>query len=164
MTWPPQWPDLNPIEMVWDELDSRVKKKQPTSVRWTVCQCSRSVCALVSGSITDHIDYVARYSIVLIQIVSGGNNHIKPWGASVELFNFHPFHMQLNRRHLMILTTDNRFPCRGSRTKSKGIPFLFNTSDILIKLFPWETLYKYCLSSNNQTIYKQTHTHTLTAC
>uniref|UniRef100_A0AAZ3RRD4 Tc1-like transposase DDE domain-containing protein n=1 Tax=Oncorhynchus tshawytscha TaxID=74940 RepID=A0AAZ3RRD4_ONCTS len=31
MTWPPQSPHLNLIEMVWDELDSRVKEKQPTS-------------------------------------------------------------------------------------------------------------------------------------
>lgn len=26
-----QSPDLNPIELVWDELDTRVKAKQPTS-------------------------------------------------------------------------------------------------------------------------------------
>ena len=31
MTWPPQSSNLNPIEMVWDELDYRVKDKQPTS-------------------------------------------------------------------------------------------------------------------------------------
>ena len=30
MTWSPQSSDLNPIEMVWDELDRRVKEKQPT--------------------------------------------------------------------------------------------------------------------------------------
>jgi hypothetical protein len=27
MTWPPQSPDFNPIDMVWDELDRRVKEK-----------------------------------------------------------------------------------------------------------------------------------------
>ena len=30
MTWPPQSLDLNPIEVVWDELDRRVKEKQLT--------------------------------------------------------------------------------------------------------------------------------------
>ena len=30
MTSPPQSPDLNTIEMVWDELDRRVKEKQPS--------------------------------------------------------------------------------------------------------------------------------------
>ena len=33
MNWPPQSPDLNPIEMVWDELDRRVEEKQPTSAQ-----------------------------------------------------------------------------------------------------------------------------------
>ena len=40
MTWPPQSPVLNPIEMVWDELDHRVKKKQLTSAQhmWELLQ------------------------------------------------------------------------------------------------------------------------------
>ena len=40
MTWPPQSPDLNPIEKIWDELDRRVKEKQPTSAQlmWELCQ------------------------------------------------------------------------------------------------------------------------------
>ena len=33
MTWPPQSSDLNLTEMVWDELDRRVKAKQPTSAQ-----------------------------------------------------------------------------------------------------------------------------------
>uniref|UniRef100_A0A4W5L6H5 Tc1-like transposase DDE domain-containing protein n=1 Tax=Hucho hucho TaxID=62062 RepID=A0A4W5L6H5_9TELE len=46
MTWPPQSPDLNPIEMVWDELDRRVKEKQPTSAQhmWELLQdCWKSI-------------------------------------------------------------------------------------------------------------------------
>ena len=31
MTWSPQSPDLNQIEMDWDELDRRVKVKQPAT-------------------------------------------------------------------------------------------------------------------------------------
>ena len=34
MTWPPQSHDLNPIEIVWNELDRRVKEKQPTSAQY----------------------------------------------------------------------------------------------------------------------------------
>ncbi|CDQ70919.1 unnamed protein product [Oncorhynchus mykiss] len=46
MTWPPQSPNLNPIEMVWDELDRRVKEKQPTSAQlmWELLQdCWQSI-------------------------------------------------------------------------------------------------------------------------
>ena len=46
MTWPPQSPDLNPIEMVWDELNHRVKEKQPTSAQlmWELLQdCWKSI-------------------------------------------------------------------------------------------------------------------------
>ena len=40
MTWPPQSPNLNPIEMVWDVLESRVKEKQPKSAphMWELLQ------------------------------------------------------------------------------------------------------------------------------
>uniref|UniRef100_A0A4W5PCG0 Tc1-like transposase DDE domain-containing protein n=1 Tax=Hucho hucho TaxID=62062 RepID=A0A4W5PCG0_9TELE len=46
MTWPPQSPDPTQIEMVWDELDRRVKEKQPTSAQhmWELLQdCWKSI-------------------------------------------------------------------------------------------------------------------------
>ena len=46
MTWPPQSHDLNPVAMVWDELDCRVKEKQPTSAQhmWKLLQdCWKSI-------------------------------------------------------------------------------------------------------------------------
>ena len=46
MTWPPQSPDLNPIEMFWDEFDRRVKERQPTSAQhvWELLQdCWKSI-------------------------------------------------------------------------------------------------------------------------
>ena len=40
MSWPPLSPDLNPNEMVWKELDCKVKKNQPTSAQhmWELLQ------------------------------------------------------------------------------------------------------------------------------
>lgn len=33
MAWPAQSPDLSPIELVWDELDRKVKNRQPTNAK-----------------------------------------------------------------------------------------------------------------------------------
>ena len=41
MTWPPQSPDLNPFEMVWQELDRRVKEKQHTSAQHLMISSSK---------------------------------------------------------------------------------------------------------------------------
>lgn len=40
MVWPPQSPDLNPIELLWDELDRKVRTKCPTSQKnlWEILQ------------------------------------------------------------------------------------------------------------------------------
>ena len=40
MEWPAQSPDLNPIELAWNELDRRVKANQPTSAThlWELLQ------------------------------------------------------------------------------------------------------------------------------
>lgn len=40
MKWPPQSPDLNPIELLWDELDRQVRRSCPTSQKhlWRLLQ------------------------------------------------------------------------------------------------------------------------------
>jgi len=40
MVWPPQSPDLNPIELLWDELDRRVRRVCLTSQEhlWEILQ------------------------------------------------------------------------------------------------------------------------------
>jgi transposase len=46
MTWDPQSPHLNPIEMIWDVLDRIVKEKHPTSAQhmWELFQdCWKSI-------------------------------------------------------------------------------------------------------------------------
>jgi hypothetical protein len=45
LAWHPQSPDFNPIEMVWDELDCRVKEKQPSAQHmWELLQdCWKSI-------------------------------------------------------------------------------------------------------------------------
>ncbi|KAM9571036.1 low density lipoprotein receptor adapter protein 1-B-like isoform 2-T2 [Salvelinus alpinus] len=43
ITWPPQSPDLNPIEMVWDKLDRSVKEKQATSAPHMWEDCWKSI-------------------------------------------------------------------------------------------------------------------------
>ena len=51
MTWPPESPNLKPIETVWDELDRRVKEK-PTSAQhmWELLQdCWKSIPGEVDG-------------------------------------------------------------------------------------------------------------------
>ena len=70
MEWPAQSPDLNPIELVWDELDRRVKAKQPTSAThlWELLQqCWEELSEQYLISIEERMPRV--YSGVLSAIV-----------------------------------------------------------------------------------------------
>ena len=46
MTWHPQSPDRDPIEIIWDESERRVNENQPTSTQhmWELLQdCWKSI-------------------------------------------------------------------------------------------------------------------------
>ena len=52
ITWPLQSPDLNPNEMVWDELDRRVEEKQTTRAQhmWELLQDGwKSIVAVIKA-------------------------------------------------------------------------------------------------------------------
>jgi hypothetical protein len=51
MIWNPKSPNLNPIEMVWNELDRRVKEKQPISAHhmWELQERMPRVCKAVKA-------------------------------------------------------------------------------------------------------------------
>ncbi|CDQ74154.1 unnamed protein product [Oncorhynchus mykiss] len=73
MIWPPQSPDLNQIEMVWDDSDRRVKEKQPTSAQymWELhqdCWKSIPVCKAVikvKGSYLKNLKYKMYFDLFL---------------------------------------------------------------------------------------------------
>uniref|UniRef100_A0A8C7WU98 Tc1-like transposase DDE domain-containing protein n=1 Tax=Oryzias sinensis TaxID=183150 RepID=A0A8C7WU98_9TELE len=72
-TWPPQSPDLNPIQMVWNELDRRVKAKGPTSAKhlWELLQdCWKTI----SGHyLLKLIKRMSRAVVVVLALPINGN-------------------------------------------------------------------------------------------
>ena len=63
MTWPPQSPDLNPIEMVWDELDCRVKKKAANKCSAYVGTPSKTVGKAFLMKLVERIPRVCKAAI-----------------------------------------------------------------------------------------------------
>ena len=50
MSWPAQSADLNPIELVWDELDQKVRAKQPGSAATSCISCKESCAELLQAT------------------------------------------------------------------------------------------------------------------
>uniref|UniRef100_A0A8C8CW03 G-protein coupled receptors family 1 profile domain-containing protein n=1 Tax=Oncorhynchus tshawytscha TaxID=74940 RepID=A0A8C8CW03_ONCTS len=76
MTWPPQFPDLNPIEMVWDESDRRVKEKQTSAQRmWELLQDS-SRHPFPTVDVPDHVHYTIGVVILAIGITGMVGNFL----------------------------------------------------------------------------------------
>ena len=46
MVWPPQSPDLSPIELVWDGLDQSVRKVRPTNQQSLIDELKKAWCAI----------------------------------------------------------------------------------------------------------------------
>jgi hypothetical protein len=79
MSWPPQFPDLNPIEMVWDEFDRRVKEKQPTNALliWEFLQDWR----------TFQVKLVERMPRVCKAIIKAKGGYFEESKIYLDLFN-----------------------------------------------------------------------------
>lgn len=71
MDWPPQSPDLNPIELLWEELDRRVREQCPTSARslWEILQNSWN--DISETTITKLIDRMPRLCKAVIKAKGG---------------------------------------------------------------------------------------------
>ena len=71
MTWPPQSPDLNPIKMVWDEMDRRLKAKGPTSAQhlWELLQDCWKI--ISSDNLMELIERMPRVCKAVIKAKAG---------------------------------------------------------------------------------------------
>ena len=54
MVWPPQSPDLSPIELLWEEMDREVLERKPSSVAELV-QVVKECWAGISGDVCDKL-------------------------------------------------------------------------------------------------------------
>lgn len=61
MSWPPQPPDPNPTELVWDELEKKIKAKQSTSAShvWTMLpECWNKITELYLMSLIERMSQI----------------------------------------------------------------------------------------------------------
>lgn len=73
MKWPPQSPDLNPIELLWEELDREVRKSAPTSAKmlWEELQA-----AWTRIDPTTLVKLVERMSRLCVAVIKNKGGHI----------------------------------------------------------------------------------------
>jgi hypothetical protein len=76
-TWPPQWPDLKPIEMVWDELDRRVRESSQQVL-----------------SNTFLVTTWFHKSSLLFYNVESSKNKEKPLSRCVQTFDWHCIYLE----------------------------------------------------------------------
>lgn len=71
MEWPPQSPDLNPIELLWEELDRKVRQQCPTSqtTLWAILQDSWQ--SISDETIEKLIDRMPRLCTAVIKAKGG---------------------------------------------------------------------------------------------
>lgn len=71
MEWPPQSPDLNPIELLWEELDRKVRQQCPTSkpALWKILQDSWK--SIDDATISKLIDRMPRLCKAVVKANGG---------------------------------------------------------------------------------------------
>ena len=71
MQWPPQSPDCNPIELLWDELDRAVRKMCPTSEKHLKKCLQDAWNAIMSEKLQQLIDRMLKVCRAMIKVRGG---------------------------------------------------------------------------------------------
>ena len=77
MDWPPQSPDCNPIELLWDELDRNVRDKFPTSKKHLFESLQDSWRAITSETLRKLTERMPRICNAVIKARGGYFNEQK---------------------------------------------------------------------------------------
>lgn len=71
MNWPPQSPDLNPIEQLWDHLDRLLRKDPPSSARNAWLKLSKLWSEIEPITLETYVHSMRRRCLAVIEANGG---------------------------------------------------------------------------------------------